>query len=189
MLDGFLSSTDLERLIPLAGFFLLAMALIALLKFMLRSRTGEPPTDQYQRREELFTPAERAFYAQLEAAVGEDYDIFGKVRLADVIEPRDGLSKSDRQSALNRISSKHLDFVLTAPRSMAAVCAIELDDASHLRRKRIERDEFVDGAMAYAGMPLIRFEVQPTYSVDEIRDSVAEALSDTRDLKEPRLFS
>ena len=92
------------------------------------------------------------------------------------------------QGALNRITSKHLDFVLAIPGSMIIVCAIELDDASHRRQDRVDRDEFVDGALAYADVPLIRFEVQPIYSVEEIRDSVADALSDTRELKEPRLF-
>ena len=136
----------------------------------------------------LFTPAERVFYEQLAEAVGDRYEIFGKVRLAGVIEPREGLDKSERQGALNRITSKHLDFVLAIPGSMIIVCAIELDDASHRRQDRVDRDEFVDGALAYADVPLIRFEVQPMYSIEEIRDSVADALSDTRELKEPRLF-
>ena len=188
MIEDLLNNPQLQGLLPLAAIFLLAVLVIILLKVALRSRKEEPVTDRYQRRGELFTPAERVFYEHLAEAVGDRYQIFGKVRLADVIEPEEGLDKSDRQGALNRISSKHIDYVLVLPGSAAIVCAIELDDASHQRRERIERDEFVDGALAYAGVPLVRFEVQPMYAVDEIRDSVADALSDTRELNEPRLF-
>ena len=188
MINDLLNNPRLEGLLPLVTMVLLALVVIVLLKLLLRSRKEAPITDLYQRRGELFTPAERVFYEQLAMAVGDRYEIFGKVRLADVIEPREGLDKSERQSALNRISSKHLDFVLAIPGSMIIVCAIELDDASHRRKDRVERDEFVDGALSYADVPLIRFEVQPMYSVDEIRDSVADALSDTRELNEPRLF-
>lgn len=188
MLNDLLTNPDFERLLPLAALFLLAVIVIALLKRLLRSKEVESVADQYQKREELFTAAERAFYEQLALALGDRYHIFGKVRLADIIEPRDGLSKSDRQGALNRITSKHVDFVLAIPGSMIVACAIELDDASHQRRDRIERDEFVDDALEYAGVPLLRFDVQPLYSLDEIRDSVADAMADTRELKEPRLF-
>lgn len=188
MPEELLNHPQLQGLLPFAAIFLAALMLIVLLTVALRSRKEEPVTDRYQRRGELFTPAERVFYEQLAVAVGDRYEIFGKVRLADVIEPEEGLTKSDRQGALNRVSSKHIDYVLAVPGSMAIVCAIELDDASHQRKDRIERDEFVDGALSYAGVPLIRFEVQPMYSVDEIRDAVADALSDTRELNEPRLF-
>jgi hypothetical protein len=188
MLEDLLNNPQLEGLLPFVAIVFLALVVIALLKFLLRGKKEKPVTDRYQRRGELFTPAERVFYEQLAEAVGDRYEIFGKVRLADVIEPREGLDKSERQGALNRITSKHLDFVLAIPGSMIIVCAIELDDASHRRQDRIDRDEFVDGALAYADVPLIRFEVQPMYSIEEIRDSVADALSDTRELKEPRLL-
>lgn len=188
MISSFLNDPRIEGLLPFIVMILLALVVIAVLKFLLRSKKEAPVTDLYQRRGELFTPAERVFHEHLAMAVGDRYEIFGKVRLADVIEPREGLDKSERQSALNRITSKHLDFVLAIPGSMIIVCAIELDDASHQRRDRVARDDFVDGALSYADVPLIRFEVQPMYSVEEISDSVADALSDTRELNEPRLF-
>jgi hypothetical protein len=40
------------------------------------------------------------------------FQIFSKVRIADLIEPREGLSRSQWQSAFNRIACKHADFVL-----------------------------------------------------------------------------
>jgi hypothetical protein len=38
--------------------------------------------------------------------------VFGKVRVADVVETASGLRWSDRLRAFNRISAKHFDFLV-----------------------------------------------------------------------------
>ncbi len=72
------------------------------------------------------------------------------VRIADLIRVRPKPPKW--QSWQNRIHAKHIDFVLCDPETMEAKLAIELDDASHNRRDRVERDKFVDGALSAAGV-------------------------------------
>jgi len=73
----------------------------------------------------LCSPAERSFLGALEKVVGNGYQIFAKVRLADIVEVNQGLSSSARQSAFNRISRKHLDFVICNARDLSIVGAIE----------------------------------------------------------------
>ena len=187
-MSDMLNNPDLDRWVPLLALFLLALVVIFLLKAALRSKKRTVSTDQYQGRVALFTAAELAFYDKLKTAIGDSYQIFGKVRLADVIEPKKGLGKSTRQCALDGIASKNLDFVLTLPGSLNIACVIELDNSSHRKPDRVERDDFVESALARADVPLIRFQAQPMYSVDEIKDSLADAFADTRELREPRLF-
>jgi len=62
----------------------------------------------YTKKPALFSPAERSFLGVLEQAIGEKYQIFGKVRVADIVEPQRGLDNSRRHKAFNRISAKHL---------------------------------------------------------------------------------
>ena len=45
-------------------------------------------TFPYEKIERLFTPAERSFLGVLEEVIGKEYVILGKVRLADIIRPR-----------------------------------------------------------------------------------------------------
>lgn len=127
----------------------------------------------YEARKYLFTRAERSFFGVLESAVGGQYRVMGKVRVADVLKPRRGLNASDRTRALNRISSKHLDFVLCAPDTMAIVAAVELDDKSHERPDRARRDEFLDAAFAAAGIPLVHIPVRSGYALSELRERLA----------------
>ena len=58
-------------------------------------------------------------------------------------------------SYFNRIKAKHTDFILCDPEDLDVLAGVELDDPSHERPERIERDEFVDGVYQAAGIPLI----------------------------------
>ena len=48
---------------------------------------------QYQLAPALFTQAEQSFLGVLTQAVDEKFRVFGKVRVADVINPKEGLNK------------------------------------------------------------------------------------------------
>jgi hypothetical protein len=55
---------------------------------------------------------------------------------------------------------------------MSPVCGVELDDQSHSRRDRAERDEFVGQAFEAAGLPLLHFEAKRTYSPAEVKQRI-----------------
>ncbi len=126
----------------------------------------------YAKREALLTPAERAFLAALEHALGDHYRIMGKVRLADLVAPDGALGERDWKRAFYQVSSKHVDFVLCDRDTLAPVCAIELDDSSHQAPDRRERDQFVDGVFQSAGLALLHFRARRTYSRAEIRCAI-----------------
>ena len=153
-------------LATLAGLFLIARVLRWLLN---RSRLP------YRRVDSLLTPAERSFYAVLaRVAEAEKVQVFAKVRLADLFWlPGDADNRLRHQ---NRINQKHVDFVLCDRRQLAPLVAIELDDSSHQRRDRQDRDAFVNEACAVAGLPLVRVPVQTRYDDRELAGSVRRAI-------------
>lgn len=126
----------------------------------------------YRRRKSLFTPAERSFLGVLEREVEGRYRVFGKVRLADLLEVF-GAAANERAAAFNRISAKHVDFVLCREGDLSVVAAIELDDASHAAPARQGRDAFLADACRAAGLPLLRFPVKASYTVAEVRTALA----------------
>lgn len=127
----------------------------------------------YQSSGVLFTPAERSFYGVLEQAVGENAKVLGKVRVADVITPRKGLSRSEWQKAFNKISAKHFDYVLCKNSDLSIICAIELDDSSHNSKNRQQRDEFLKGVCEAASVPLIQIPAKAGYVVSNIKELLA----------------
>lgn len=120
----------------------------------------------------LLTPAELAFHSVLEPLVRSSCAISTKVRLADLFSVTPGRGQ---QAAFNRISRKHIDFVLTEPATSRILCAIELDDSSHSRPDRIERDDFVNELFAAHGMPLLRVPFAWTYNVPGLRAELLKA--------------
>src|SRR6201986_3356125 len=149
------------------------LALIGLIAHLLRNRE---PAFPYVPGEALLTQAETSFFARLQLAVGEDFILFSKVRLADIIEVRPGLTNKFRMRAFNRICGKDLDFVICDPESFTVLGVIELDDKSHQQSNRRERDAFIDKALSAAGIPILHMPAQKRYSALKLRDQVLDFL-------------
>ena len=113
------------------------------------------PKDKYPyERRDLLTSNELAFYQILAPIVCQHgWQLLMKMRLADVMAVRKGTE--DYMSYFNKIKAKHTDFVFCDPFTLEILAGLELDDPSHERPDRQERDEFVDNAYAAAGIPLI----------------------------------
>lgn len=134
--------------------------------------SGERAGFPYERAEALFTPAERDFLAVLDRVVEGEFRIFGKVRLADVVKVRAMADRSAWQTAFNKIDRKHVDFVGCDPRDLSVKFVVELDDRSHEREDRRERDSFVDGALKAAGIPVFHIPARRGYTADDVRNAL-----------------
>lgn len=109
--------------------------------------------EAYQARQ-LLTKREHQEYLKLKQyADARGWLICPKVRLFDLIEPKRGVGK--RQTLLNKVWAKHVDFVLV-DQSMNVIGVLELDDSTHDRADRKERDSFVRDALEGAGITMIQ---------------------------------
>lgn len=153
----------------LAGAVLLFCALIVVSVLRKRARRT---AGAYELLPGILSQGEMAFYRALLVAVAEGYVIVPKVRVADVLKVAGSVQRKRQTAAFNRIAMKHFDFVLCDPRTLAFVCAIELDDKSHSRSNRAARDDFLNEAAASAKLLLHRFRAKANYVVDEIRDAL-----------------
>lgn len=138
-----------------------------------QKQVAQPSEYPYRKLDVLFSPAERSFLGVLNQAVGENTQIFGKVRVADVIAPQKGLSRSDWQKSFNKISGKHFDFLLCNTSDLSVLCAVELNDSSHNSKKRKDRDAFLEGACQAANVQIIQIAARSTYNINEIQQSLA----------------
>ncbi|MCK9363016.1 MAG: DUF2726 domain-containing protein [Syntrophales bacterium] len=170
-----------HSLLPLVGIIVVFVIIAALFKVLLKKGKREPQGYPYEKEPALFSPAERSFLGVLEQAVNGRYRFMGKVRLADVVKVKTGMSRSAWQKAFNRIQSKHLDIVACDPATLMVEFVVELDDETHRQSKRQVRDELVNKVLQAAGIPVFHFIAKRGYSVQDVRGvlSEAEALSKT----------
>lgn len=150
--------------------FLLVLAVFVVLAALKGKSGGTGSIDfPYQRGKPLFSAAERSFLGVLDQAVGPDHRVFGKVRVADVAAVKPGLSNSARQGALNRIASKHFDFVVCRSGDLSVICAVELNDKSHASRKAQSRDELLANVCRVIDLPLLTVPAKAAYSPQDVR--------------------
>ena len=158
-------------LVVLVGLVLVAAIIIKLRGGSSLGKTA-PDTAVYESQDALLTPAECSFFGVLEQVAGSQFRLLAKVRLADIVKLAQGENRSGRQSALNRITSKHVDFVLCDRKSFRIVGIIEFDDKSHRRSDREERDDFLDAALQQADIPILRIPARSSYSTNELRSQI-----------------
>lgn len=152
---------------------------LALILSFVGIRLGDttPGLDQlpYRQRDDFLSAAALSFYRVLTLGLNGSYIVCPKVNLSDIFFVA-GSQKT--QSFRNKIDRKHVDFLLCATATMMPAIGIELDDSSHVRRDRHDRDRFVDRVFEAARLPLLHVPAAAGYSPQKIaalvRQTVAE---------------
>jgi hypothetical protein len=156
-----------------------ALTVILLVVIRRFPRPKRPAASPYTLHVSVFSPAEAAFLHVLDRAVGQRYRIFGKIRVADVIAVRKDLDPRSYSIAFSRIGAKHFDFVLCSRWDFSIVGVIELNDSSHLRQNRAQRDAFLIDICNAIGLPILIVRARRQYSAFRLRSVIAHAF--TRD--------
>ena len=142
----------------------------------------------------IFKADEKAFFRTMKDAVGGEYEIFGKIRVTDIIVPKKGASAHAVKKAFNSIEDCYFDFVLCEKTNLAVVCVVQLQDKTHSVRQN-EKDTLIP-ICENLGLPLVRFAITTDYSAGEIQEKLHKAiikgpflLVETDGSKEPRISS
>jgi len=130
----------------------------------------------YHLVDEFASLAELNFFFNLKSVVGDSAQIFSKVKLSDLFYAKTGDYGKNR-SYTNRIDRKHIDFLLCDPKTLKPILGIELDDKSHQRADRQERDDFVNHVFEAAKLPLMHISVQRGYSQSELKSKLSAYIS------------
>jgi hypothetical protein len=133
----------------------------------------------FDSKHSVFTPAEKNFQNLVEQAMGTKYRIINRVKLADIVTIRNGVSDRASQSAVNNAEGKYLDFVICDRNTMKLLGAIDLVDTQG-KGYKIKKDWFVSGALEAASIPHLRIKVKANYTLDEIRACINSRLLGNR---------
>ena len=158
------------KMLPGIALLLVLVGVVQYLKAM--QKKGRGAVHRYERRNALMTPAELKFFRALEAAVGSQYRVFSKVRLADIVQPVKTGDNRSWYSAFGVVKSKHVDFVVCDLETLVFRLVVELDDKSHERADRAERDQKVDEILAQTNIPILHYPARAAYSVEEIQGRI-----------------
>lgn len=136
-----------------------------LIKFeeLRKKKTEEPPIQIYEHMpyylmKSVMTQHEKYLYSILDEFCRKyRFVLLSKVRLADFIQPQHQNDKRTYYYWFNRISAKHVDFLVCELNTIKPLCAIELDDYTHRYSDRQERDEFINNVYRSIQLPILHF--------------------------------
>lgn len=167
-------------------YVLLLILLLVIVVAMVASRfidSGNP--FPLQKKGSLFSPVERSFMQLLEKAVADDYKIINRVRLADVMELKNGTSDKTRASTMQKLNAKYLDFVLCDPQDFSVIAVLDLVNNSSKDGHKAVPDWFVNGALDAAGVPYLRMKIKAGYTAADIQAAIGARLGKTVAKAEP----
>lgn len=130
----------------------------------------------FHRKTQLFTHVERSFLQLLERAVGNQYKIINRVKLADILELKENADSKTKRSALLKLNAKYLDYVLCNSEDMSIVAVIDLVNNANKEGHKAVPDWFVSGALEASGIPYIRMKIKAGYTVADIQQGLAAKL-------------
>ena len=133
----------------------------------------------YRPKRYVITKNELHFYTiLLEIAKELDLIVFSQVSLYNILETRPELDYKTKTIYFNKISSKSIDFVLVDKNNCRIKLCIELDDGTHKKPKRIERDDFINELFKELEIDLLRYPVYNTYYKDTLKKRIQENIKE-----------
>lgn len=127
----------------------------------------EPPVE-YRKRSRVMNNSEARFFYLLKNALTDDFHIFPKMRIADILETVHGEGYYVRR---NKVLPKHIDFLI-CNELFKPLLGIEIDGSSHRTQKRVDRDREVNKIFEDVGLILKRVVVGSSFEkeIAEIKD-------------------
>lgn len=155
------------------------VVVIVIIKFSLKdfsrnTQENKKTIYKYKRKDFLITRAEHEFFDILVGILGSQYHIFPQVHLPTILDHK--IVGQNWKGAFRHIDEKSVDFVICDKAYLKPLLAIELDDKSHEKEDRIQRDLSVEQILKEAGMPLLRIQNNGSFDKEEVRNLLLENL-------------
>lgn len=120
--------------------------------------------EKYKAKRYIISMNELNFFKELQKLIESmDLTLLTQVSLYSLVETK---FKKYNFEEFNKIRSKSIDFVVADKKSCRARLCIELDDTTHNKKSRIERDNFINELFETIGIKLIRIKVKENYEED-----------------------
>lgn len=125
--------------------------------------------ETYEKKEYLLTQKEYKFYRLLKPICNRyNLNIFTQVSLYSIV-------KTKNNEEFNKIKSKSIDFVIADTNCKIKIC-IELDDPTHIRPDRQNRDKFIKELFNQLDIKFLQVPVQSYYNMQQIEEKIKESL-------------
>ena len=142
-------------------------AVISLAAFIAVRIIQKKRESRYYLKDSLLTSCEMQYFKILDAYFGKDYRVLPQINLASVIEKG---GQGFRTELFRNVDFGIFDY------NFRPILLIEINDNSHFRKDRIERDESVQLITKKARIPLITFWTKDGINEKQIYNTIKKYL-------------
>ena len=130
---------------------------------------------RYYAKSYVMTSRENECFKILNEIFSSKWFVVPQVHLSALLDYR--VKGQNWNAAFRHINGKSVDFVLIGKESYKVICAIELDDSTHSKPDRIERDVEIERMFKEARIPLARISKFESMTKPEIAKVVTDAIN------------
>lgn len=130
---------------------------------------------RYYAKSYVMTSRENECFKIINEIFSSKWFVVPQVHLSALLDYR--VKGQNWNAAFRHINGKSVDFVLIGKESYKVICAIELDDSTHSKPDRIERDVEIERMFKEAGIPLARISKFESMTKPEIAKVVTDAIN------------
>ena len=146
-----------------------ALMILCLFALFYKPKENTKLNSKYERKGTMLTRPEYNFLLTLRQIKPEKYEVVPQVALNNVIEKK---TNTSYRSELFRVC----DYCFVDKETFEPLLLIELNDRSHLREDRQQRDAKVAAICAAAKIPLVTFWLDGDLSYNTVRKMVLKAI-------------
>lgn len=130
---------------------------------------------KYYAKSYVMTSRENECFKILNEIFSSKWFVVPQVHLSALLDYR--VKGQNWNAAFRHINGKSVDFVLIGKESYKVICAIELDDSTHSKPDRIERDVEIERMFKEAGIPLARISKFESMTKPELAKAITDVIN------------
>lgn len=130
---------------------------------------------KYYAKSYVMTSRENECFKILNEIFDSKWFVVPQVHLSALLDYK--VKGQNWNAAFRHINGKSVDFVLIGKESYKVICVIELDDSTHSKPDRIERDVEIERMFKEARIPLARISKFESMTKPEIAKVVTDAIN------------
>ena len=135
----------------------------------------KPPIRRYFKKDDFLTLSEKKFFNVLKQITEDKFLIFPQVNLASLVDVN--ANRWETYKYRNPINRKTVDFCIFKKQILEPLLVIELDDFTHLRSDRMDRDKNVDKVLSQANIPILHVKTKDSDNIELLTKQIFEKIS------------
>ena len=130
---------------------------------------------KYYAKSYVMTSRENECFKILNEVFSSKWFVIPQVHLSALLDYK--VKGQNWNAAFRHINGKSVDFVLIGKESFKVICAIELDDSTHNKPERKERDVEIERIFNQARIPLARISKFESMTKPELAKAITDVIN------------